>query len=209
MIYFLVTGEAFPQYKHLLIEINPRRVMPTISVLEKWKDDLKMLMLHYVLNITKYTSDELEENYYDNTPEWREWCDNLLYFYCCRYVMDGRQIPMSLRKEPEDEEPKKQEPPKDDEPKDEEPKDDDQVSKEDKGINKEPAKRGRKPKPEEKVPSKRGRKPKDEDQLSKEDKGVNKEPAKRGRKPKEPKPEEKVPAKRGRKPKSENVDEKE
>lgn len=98
MIYFLIAGEAFPQYNDFLIEIDPRHLKPAISVFENWEEDLKMVMLHYVLNLTKYSPDVLEENYSKRTPEWREWCDNLLYFYCCRYVLDGRLIPITSKK---------------------------------------------------------------------------------------------------------------
>lgn len=85
----LACSHIHSKLSEYVIKTTYKSIQDMIQRIENEKNEVKMRLVFRKLytNLTKYSEYDLDQHYQKQTKEWQDWCNDVLIFYCNRYVL--------------------------------------------------------------------------------------------------------------------------
>lgn len=90
----LICGGIHPRFKEVAIVTTPKEVDDTVKLAEAQPEiERRRIWKKVLTNLTKYSDEEFNSHYSNNTQEWMDWCDDAVIFFAYNAVIFKKGIP--------------------------------------------------------------------------------------------------------------------
>lgn len=94
----MLCGEIQPQFKDYAIKTTHKEIEETVGAYLKEPIDLqKHIFVKTLMRMVQWSEEQLNEHYTKNNEEWKTFCDDVLDFYCVRFILMKKEIPIFLQ----------------------------------------------------------------------------------------------------------------
>ena len=94
--YVLICKHIHQRFEEYAVKITHQEIMETLQNAERQPKELtKHIFRSVYRNLIKYSNEELYNNYTQNTEEWDNWCLDVKLFFCYRFILFNRIIPIA------------------------------------------------------------------------------------------------------------------
>jgi hypothetical protein len=92
MTFYIYAKYISPMFKDFFIKSNTNDVQDCLDLFRK-KDNLISIYRKIIKNLFRYSDEELSCSVNEGN-KYNDWCNDVILYYCCRYLLYNKPIPI-------------------------------------------------------------------------------------------------------------------